>query len=93
MYFKIYGIENNVHIEAQWYEQNQINSPHPVFWFEISQCMLVYTGKREGGGGCYIFFKMNNRIYLCLDLKKRNTNMLQNLDDWIMISNPYYNLK
>lgn len=57
------------------------------------QCMLVYTGKREGGGGCYIFFKMNNRIYLCLDLKKRNTNMLQNLDDWIMISNPYYNLK
>lgn len=28
-----------------------------------------------------------------LDLKKRNTNMLQNLDDWIMISNPYYNLK
>lgn len=32
-------------------------------------------------------------VYLCLDLKKRNTNMLQNLDDWIMISNPYYNLK
>lgn len=57
-----------------------------------SVCLYICTGKREGGG-CYIFFKMNNRIYLCLDLKKRNTNMLQNLDDWIMISNPYYNLK
>lgn len=58
---------------------------HSVCWYILA--------KEKGGGGCYIFFKMNNRIYLCLDLKKRNTNMLQNLDDWIMISNPYYNLK
>lgn len=57
---------------------------HSVCWYILA---------KEKGGGCYIFFKMNNRIYLCLDLKKRNTNMLQNLDDWIMISNPYYNLK
>lgn len=58
---------------------------HSVCWY------ILAKEKGGGGGGCYIFFKMNNRIYLCLE--KRNTNMLQNLDDWIMISNPYYNLK
>lgn len=42
---------------------------HSVCWYILA---------KEGGG--VLHFLMNNRIYLCLDFKKRNTNMLQNLD-------------
>lgn len=45
-----------------------------ILFFDLkyySVCWYILV--KEGGGGLY--FLMNNRIYLCFDLKKRNINM------------------